>query len=751
MKITALIVGCLLSLCSTGLANLRMQESINYYVSTGGSDKNPGTREKPFRTIQKAADKMVAGDTCYVRGGTYRKLVRPRRSGSKKKPIRFEAWPGEVVILSGTKPWHGLPAREKHGQDGRATWSIHKGHIYKTRVPEEFDQLFVDGQMMIEARWPNMRFEQRFDKSVWATAGKGSEYGTMVDPALAETGIDWTGATATLNVGSWQTWRRIVRNHKAGSDRFTYNRNLSSRLDSKRQWEGFDRYFLAGKLEALDIPTEWHLDRNSRTLYLWSPDGKNPAGHNVEAKVRDYIFEAYDREFIELRGFYFFGATFRFIDCNHYVIDGCHLRFPIWAHGLDPAPLTLVDGSNNIIRNCSVVYSDGPAVTMIGASNTLENCLFHDIDWHGLIRGLGVNMGASATSVIRRCTMFNIGSSEGLVLPSKGPSLVEYNYIHHAGLVQSDGSLIQSNGIRLAGTVIRYNWVHDHNAFNWGGNGIRGDDLTRNLLVHHNVVWNCSEKGIIVKGDQNRVFNNTCLYNDKIDIIAPSRAEPFKPWVPKQHPYLLDKQNVHTHIANNCASIITGTFTWQRTKSPPLGRMENNYRGSNLMLADAAGRDFRPQADSPLVDAARPIVGITDGYRGKAPDTGAYEFGGTRWLPGCHNALWISAPQKQADGRFAIRVVLRMPPTEPVFLTVIPGNPNVNPKSAQVLTFTPANWMYVQTVTLSEERNLRFSDKHLGSANVSDVDTIDTRLGRIVTFDRPMLPTEPVKFPYRSK
>ena len=723
MRNIELIIGCVLSLCSAGLAS-------NYYVSTAGNDKNRGTEEKPFRTIQKAADKMVAGDTCYVRGGTYRELVQPKHSGSKNKTIRFQAGLGEVVILSGTKPI-------------RSRWSIHKGNIYKTRVPENFDQLFVDGRMMIEARWPNMRFDQRFDKTIWATAGKGSEYGTMVDPALAKTGIDWNGATATLNVGSWQTWRRTVRNHSTGSDRFNYDRNLSSRLESKRQWEGFDHYFLAGKLEALDIPTEWYLDRNSRTLYLWTPDGDNPDEHNVEAKIRDYVFDVRQRDFIEMQGFHFFGATFQFEQCNNCLIDGCHLRFPTWAHGFDPAPPTLLDGSNNIMRNCSVVYSDGPAVIMKGANNTLENCLFHDIDWHGLINGLGVNTAASATSVIRRCTMFNIGASEGLVLPSRGPSLVEYNYIHHAGLVQSDGSLIQSHGINLNGTVIRYNWVHDHNAFNWGGNGIRGDDLTRNLLVHHNVVWNCREKGIIVKGDHNRVFNNTCLNNDKIDILAPSRAEPFKSWAPKQHPYLLDKQNVHTHITNNSAPLITGTFTWQKTKAPPLGRTESNYRGSNPMLADPAGRDFCPQANSPLVDAAKPIAGITDGYQGKAPDIGAYEFGGKRWLPGCYNALWISAPNKNANGTFTIGITLQMPPTEMVSLAVTSANSNVSPKR---LTFTQTNWMNVQTVRLRADKKLQFSDKHLGNAEISDIGTIEAKAGRFATFDRPMLPTEPIKF-----
>ncbi|MGD8499687.1 MAG: right-handed parallel beta-helix repeat-containing protein [Phycisphaerales bacterium] len=699
-----------------------------YFIATNGADGNFGSQEEPFRTIQKAADMMKPGDTCYVREGVYRQVVRPKYSGSTNKPIRFEAWPGEVVVLSGTKPIRG-------------DWTLHEGKIYKTAVREAFDQLFVDGQMMIEARWPNMRFEQRFDKSAWATAGIGSEYGTMFDPALAETGIDWTGAVATLNVGSWQTWRRIVRDHKAGSDKFTYARDLSSRLESKRRWGGFDRYFLSSKLDALDIPTEWHLDRESRTLYLWAPDGKDPDTHNVEAKVHDYVFEARELSFIELRGFHFFGATFKFEACTDCVVDNCHLVYPTWAKRVGPAAPTLIFGSRNVMRNSSVVFADGPGVTVRGNQNTLENCLIHDVDFNALDRGHGVSLSGSAKSTVRNCTIFNMGSSEGLTVGGHGPSVIEYNHIFNAGLLQSDGALIQCHGINLNNTVIRYNWIHDHNAFNWGGNGIRGDDLTRNLLVHHNVVWNCREKGIIVKGDHNRVFNNTCLHNPKIDILAPSRAEPFKPWAPKQHPHLLDKQNANTHIANNCAPVITGTFSWQKEVAPPLGLVENNYRGKGAMLVDPAGWDFRPQVGSPLIDAAKPIPGITDGYRGDAGDIGAYEFGGRRWLPGCCNALWISAPRKQADGAIAIGVALRMPPTELVSLRVTPGN--------DTLRFTPTNWMDVQIIKrrgYADAFSLQFSDKHVGSARISDIAAIDRRLGQVVKFDRPMLPTKPAKF-----
>ena len=41
------------------------------YVATTGSDSNAGTIDKPFATVQKALDTVKAGQTIYVRGGTY--------------------------------------------------------------------------------------------------------------------------------------------------------------------------------------------------------------------------------------------------------------------------------------------------------------------------------------------------------------------------------------------------------------------------------------------------------------------------------------------------------------------------------------------------------------------------------------------------------------------------------------------------------------------------------------------------------
>ena len=46
-----------------------------YYVATNGNDTDTGGIGDPFKTIQKAADSMSAGDTCLIRGGIYYEVV----------------------------------------------------------------------------------------------------------------------------------------------------------------------------------------------------------------------------------------------------------------------------------------------------------------------------------------------------------------------------------------------------------------------------------------------------------------------------------------------------------------------------------------------------------------------------------------------------------------------------------------------------------------------------------------------------
>ena len=98
---TLLMVLALLMLLSCSAMPPASAGGSTYYVATNGNDSNPGTISQPWRTIQKAASTLVAGDTAYVRAGTYNERVTPQRSGSAENPIAYRAYPGETVTIDG--------------------------------------------------------------------------------------------------------------------------------------------------------------------------------------------------------------------------------------------------------------------------------------------------------------------------------------------------------------------------------------------------------------------------------------------------------------------------------------------------------------------------------------------------------------------------------------------------------------------------------------------------------------------------
>ena len=82
-----------------------------YYVSPSGSDNAAGTMAQPFATLQKGNDVAVAGDTVFIRGGTY-SVSTPANSGagiainksgtSDAKRIYFWAYNNEVPVFDFT-------------------------------------------------------------------------------------------------------------------------------------------------------------------------------------------------------------------------------------------------------------------------------------------------------------------------------------------------------------------------------------------------------------------------------------------------------------------------------------------------------------------------------------------------------------------------------------------------------------------------------------------------------------------------
>jgi len=153
-----------------------------YYVSVTGDDyTGTGTQANPWRTIQKAASVMPAGDTCIIRAGTYRETVIPAHSGTPGNPITFRAADGENVVVSGLD----LVTSD---------WEVHSGNIYKapaSMILGDDDQVFVDGEPMIWARWPNSSGSDWLMNPTLATCDSGTTGSKIVDAAMPN--IDWTG------------------------------------------------------------------------------------------------------------------------------------------------------------------------------------------------------------------------------------------------------------------------------------------------------------------------------------------------------------------------------------------------------------------------------------------------------------------------------------------------------------------------------------------------------------------------------
>ena len=68
-----------------------------YYVSTTGKNTDPGTLEKPWRTLAYAESKLSSGDVVTVRGGVYQEYFKIDVAG-----VTFQNYLGESPIIDGS-------------------------------------------------------------------------------------------------------------------------------------------------------------------------------------------------------------------------------------------------------------------------------------------------------------------------------------------------------------------------------------------------------------------------------------------------------------------------------------------------------------------------------------------------------------------------------------------------------------------------------------------------------------------------
>lgn len=106
-------------------------------------------------TIQSCVDMLSEpGNECVIPGGPYHEHVTiTNKHGTPDKPIIIRGIDDEYLIIDGT-----VQINPKGG------WVKDDSGAYKAIIDEDVWQLFIDGEMMTNARWPNVLWS---DKTVF--------------------------------------------------------------------------------------------------------------------------------------------------------------------------------------------------------------------------------------------------------------------------------------------------------------------------------------------------------------------------------------------------------------------------------------------------------------------------------------------------------------------------------------------------------------------------------------------------------
>lgn len=574
-----------------------------FYVSESGGDDatGDGTQDHPWRTIQKAADAVIAGDTVIIRQGIYREMVVPAESGIEGHPITFRAAPGEEVVISGT--------------DAVSGWTFEAGNVYRAEAIMELgheNQVFVDGKMVLEARWPDAGGASldRLLEFETATMDVNTSPTRIRDAELPD--WDWSGASVWVSSDHrWLSWTGRVTGFGAG---YLDIENRADAAGNHLAKEG-GSYYVFGARAALDAEGEWFYD--GEYLYLWAPGGGNPEGR-VEAKRRTYAFDLADKAHIHIEGIGVRGATIRYSpNSEHTVLDGLHMKYIYHSNrAIEEYRSQLgtglhILGSDHTIRNSEIAYGSGSGIVLTGDRNRVINNYIHDFNYIGSYASPLIFDGKQ--NLVSHNTIWRAGRSlvgRGNTNGGFYDSLLQYNDLGYGGYLTADLGLLYFNGQDGGNSEIRWNWLHDNYA-PYNQHGLHFDHGTKNMIVHRNVVW-----GVDGNAFRNNMHTNYVLWLHNTGTTSGPNGFGSN-WAAG----MAEDQHGSLWVNNltNGGMSIDGEG----------GTIYNN----GLHAAELIDSKYiSPGAAA--VDAAVRLEGVNDTYAGSMPDLGAYELGMPPWTAG---------------------------------------------------------------------------------------------------------------------
>ncbi len=523
-----------------------------FFVAPHGNDANPGTKEQPLATLQRARDAIrelkkagplpVGGAMVWVRGGVYELSqtfqLTAEDSGSEAAPVVYRAYADEKPVLSGGRQITGF--------------TPHRGRIVKADVAAQgfndtyFRQLFFNGQRQPLARYPN------FDAANPHGGGFAYVEGDLV--SMYKDLPHETRRVLQCKEGDCRHWAKPREGQVLIFPRYNWRSCLVPIASVDREerqitlardvWWGVshtirpgDRYYVRNLFEELDAPGEWYLDQATGTLYFWPPRPIQDATLRAPV-IKDLIEIGPNAAWITFRGF-----TVECCDGNGISIQqsrNCLLAGNVVRNVGGRAGIAIAKGEhcgvvgNDVSETChqGILVEGGDADTLTPGGHYVDNNYVHHVgalDGHGcgvFLRGIGLRVSHNLIHDTTRCGIYGGGND----------CLIEYNHIRHVNLETEDtGGYYNGGAWHVRGQIIRYNYIHDVLGYGrrgdkWispcGAHGIYLDDDHSGTHVHGNIVARTSNAGIMVHGGRDNVIENNIIIDGASAQVTYSGHDP---------------------------------------------------------------------------------------------------------------------------------------------------------------------------------------------------------------------------------
>lgn len=449
-KILILKKGLLVTVCGLAVVLSGCASRNNVFVVDiqTGLDGNPGTPERPFKTIQRA--QTAVRQT--LAGGMQGDVVVQIRPGQYylQSPLVFDhrdsGRNGYRVIYRGT----GDRQPELIGGTPLTGWELYKDGIYKASVPagRTFRNLMENGELSILARTPN---------DGYYAAAKGTKSGTeKSEPVVVfEAGqfnrfdfedaqvMFWGGRHPEWDGG--KNWNWFLSAVPVATADFESNSIYLKFNPLYTMWPE-NRYYARGAMAFLDQPGEFFLDRKDGVVY-YIPRQLPIEKQSIVAAASVHLIEVHGKSIAEPVGNIIFeNLKLQLSDTINYSSIQSGTDSDIWYRESNCDGLLFLKNAKNVtVKKCWIRNAGMSAIAMLGANqghqitdNLIEDALHNGLSIWGYYlpdkeiadetQGY-INKGHTiSNNYIRNCGKL-IGHACGVEIVQAGDIEVSHNLI----------------------------------------------------------------------------------------------------------------------------------------------------------------------------------------------------------------------------------------------------------------------------------------------------------------------------------